>query len=179
MNIFSLKPWELHPALVHFPIALLLSAVMLDLFAWWRGRNELNTVVTGLLIAGAVSGVLAGLAGLLAYYTVPAHTVAAHGQMYWHLGLQLAALGLFVVVILIRRRSVQASNLSRGIGLLGTALLVWGSALGGEIVYRGAAGIDPSLLSHEVLEGHSHGGHEHDPDSKPATNAEDNGVRQP
>jgi len=26
--------WELHPAFVHFPIALLLSGVVLDLYGW-------------------------------------------------------------------------------------------------------------------------------------------------
>src|SRR5690348_16243428 len=32
-----MEPWEIHPALVHFPIAFLLGAVAYDLDAWRRG----------------------------------------------------------------------------------------------------------------------------------------------
>src|SRR6266542_897509 len=75
-------PWELHPALVHFPLALLLSGVVLDLYAWWRGRPGQLRAVAGLLVAGVVTGLVAALAGVLAFFTVPAHTAAAHRLMY-------------------------------------------------------------------------------------------------
>jgi uncharacterized membrane protein len=68
------QPWEIHPALNHLPIALLLGGVILDLWAWGRGRPALAQVATGMLVAGVLTGVLTALAGLLAYFTVPAHT---------------------------------------------------------------------------------------------------------
>ena len=89
------EPWELHPMLVHFPITLLLGGVALDLYARWRGRPNLLPTVRGMLVAGVVTGVFAALAGLLAFFTVPAHTEEAHRLMYWHLGVQSAALALF------------------------------------------------------------------------------------
>lgn len=75
-------PWEWHPATVHFPIAFLIGAVVLDLFAWWRGRADLARVATGLIAAGVVFGLFAVVTGLLAFFTVRAHTQTAHDQMY-------------------------------------------------------------------------------------------------
>ena len=175
-----MKPWELHPALVHFPIALLLSAIVVDLYAWIRRRNEYGGIVFGLLLAGAGTGVAAALAGVLAYFTLPAHTWAAHEMMSRHIWLQSTAMGLFIIAILIRWRAgnVSPQFAARGFGWLGAAILLWGSSVGGEMVYRGATGIDPALLAPSVQK-HSHGEHEHDPDVKRPTNKDDNGVRQP
>jgi hypothetical protein len=47
-----LTPWELHPILIHFPIAFLLGGVLLSLYAGWRGQLRLEQVATGLLLAG-------------------------------------------------------------------------------------------------------------------------------
>src|SRR5438552_15007653 len=82
------EPWEVHPALNHLPIAFLFGAVALDLYAWWRGRPVLGPVVTGLLIAGMITGVITALTGLLAFFTVPGHTEEAHELMYWHIAIQ-------------------------------------------------------------------------------------------
>ena len=54
-----MRAWEIHPAVVHFPIAFLLGGVVLDLF----GRHSEAAVVaaTYLLIAGlATAAVAAG-----------------------------------------------------------------------------------------------------------------------
>ena len=180
-----MKPWELHPALVHFPIALLLSAIVVDLYAWLNKRNELERVVFGLLVAGGATGVIAALAGVVAYYTIPAHTLAAHEMMSRHIWLQATAVALFFAAIVIRwqTRNAPAPIAARAIGLLAAGILLWGSSVGGEMVYRGATGINPALLAPSAKQ-HSHSGHEHDGDEsqkvvKPPTNADDNGVRQP
>jgi uncharacterized membrane protein len=162
-NLFPPPPWELHPALVHFPIAFLLGGVLLDLFAWWRQRPELARIATGLLLAGTLTGVVAALSGLLAFFTVPAHTEEAHTLMYWHLGLAVLTLVVFCWVSAMRcfnwrstpTRSVRIS------GFFSALLLVAASALGGWIVYHGGAGIDPQLLSPEIRAGHSHGADHH------------------
>lgn len=71
-------PWEWHPATVHFPVAFLLGAVALDLYAWHRGRADLVRAATGLIAAGTLLGLVAVATGLLAFFTVPAHTAEAH-----------------------------------------------------------------------------------------------------
>jgi uncharacterized membrane protein len=154
--------WELHPILIHFPIAFLLGAVIVSAYAWRRGRLDLEKVATGLFLAGIVSGLLAAAAGLLAFFTVPdAHTELAHRLMYWHLGFMAGSVLLFIAVTWMRWRNWNA--LSR----VGTQLLTWlatvvfivGAALGGYIVYHGGTGIQEDLLKPGLHEEHqsSHG----------------------
>ena len=153
-----LTPWEIHPALVHFPIAFLLGGVVLDLYAWASGRIALEQTATGLLIAGVVAGLIAGLTGLLAFLTMPmTHTQQAHDLIYWHLGIQLGAVVLFAVCAWLRWRSwsIAPGAETRLIGWIGAIVLLVGSWLGGFIVYHGGAGIDSELLSPNVMHGSS------------------------
>ncbi|MBX9625526.1 MAG: hypothetical protein K2X82_17095 [Gemmataceae bacterium] len=153
------EPWELHPMLVHFPIVLLLSGVGLDLYARYRGRADLAWVVNGLLVAGVLTGALAAGTGLLAFFLVPAHTGEAHRLMYWHLGVQVAALALFAWPAWVGWQN-WLRPLPRGprvAGWVAAILLTVGSGLGGYIVYHGGAGVQPALL-HPGIGG---GGHSH------------------
>ena len=150
----AFPPWEWHPATVHFPIAFLLGAVALDLYAWRRERADLARTATGLMAAGVITGVVAAGTGAVAFFTVPAHTAEAHTLMYWHLGLNASALGLFAAVVYFRRHPEPPGGKVRVAGLLAAALLAAGGFLGGRIVYRGGAGVDPAILAPEVRGGH-------------------------
>lgn len=150
-------PWEWHPATVHFPIAFLLGAVALDLYAWWRARADLVRAATGLMAAGVLVGLVSATTGVVAFFTVPAHTDEAHTLMYWHLGLNAAALVLFGAVVLLRRRPEPPGAGARVAGLVAAAVLAAGGFLGGRIVYRGGAGVNPAILAPELRGGHSHG----------------------
>lgn len=152
------EPWELHPALVHFPIAFLLGGVALDLYAGWRGRPDLARTATGLLAAGWLTGVVAALAGVVAFATVPGHTPTAHRLMFWHIGIQATALALFTWPMWVGMRTRAApTRAARAAGWAGALALTVGSGIGGYIVYHGGAGIDPDLLAPDVRQGH--GGH--------------------
>src|SRR5581483_9127681 len=117
-------PWEAHPATVHFPIAFLVGAVALDLYAWWRARPDLARIATGLMAAGVIAGVVAAATGAVAFFTVPAHTAVAHTLMYWHLGLMAGAVTVFAGVTLARRRAVPPAGWMRVAGLFGVAVLL-------------------------------------------------------
>jgi hypothetical protein len=78
--------------------------------------------------------------------------------MYWHAGIQVAALALFAWPTWKRWRQRVATPAVAGrlVACLGAVLLMVGSAIGGYIVYHGGAGVDPDLLAPEVRESHSH-----------------------
>src|SRR5262245_66037799 len=142
--------WEIHPSLVHFPIALLIAGLCVDLYAWSRRSLSAGHVATGLYIAGVLMGLVTGLAGLLAFYTVPSsHTEQAHDEVIWHLGLALASVVLFAGVAWMRWRGWRElpSTGSVVLSVVAVGLLVAAGYLGGHIVYHGAMGVEPNLLS--------------------------------
>src|SRR5215475_5049206 len=140
-----MRPWEIHPALIHFPIAFLIGAVVVELLARVRRSESMARVGAGLLVAGVGSGILAAAAGAVAYLTVPAHTEAAHTQMTLHLALAAGALVVFALVAVARwrRRTRPASAPALLAGVAASGLLVAAALLGGRIVYQGGAGVDP------------------------------------
>ncbi len=149
------QPWEIHPALNHLPIAFLLGAVALEWYVWLRRRPTLLPAAYGLLASGVLTGGLAALAGVLAFYTIPAHSDEAHRLMFWHAGVQAAALALFAGVAWKRRRNRAASSpLGRLVLSLAALALLIGSAIGGHLVYHNAVGVEPDLLAPEVRHTH-------------------------
>jgi uncharacterized membrane protein len=152
-----LTAWEIHPILIHFPIAFLIGGVLVSAWARYRGRLDWERAATNLFLAGILTGLLAAAAGLLAFFTVPeTHTELAHQLMYWHLGLVAGALVLFIVVT-ISRWSGQAmpSRSSHVLMWVAAAIFVVGAAVGGHIVYHGGAGIEPDLMKSGI-----HGEHD-------------------
>jgi uncharacterized membrane protein len=157
-----MHPWLLHPPLVHFPIAFLTAAVAFDLYAWKTKRPDLVRTATNVFVAGTIAMALAAGAGLLAFFTVPAHTPEAHDLMEWHLGVNVAALLLFAGLSIVRWRSSGVPSTEvRLLGALALVLVLFGAKLGGDIVYEGGAGVNPEILAPEIR-GHTHAhGHEH------------------
>lgn len=162
------KPWELHPMLVHFPIAFLLGGSVVLFWTFLRPSEMLHQAATWLLLAGVLFGWLAAATGGLAYYTVPAHTEEGHGLMIWHLRLGLAMMALFtwVSIARLRRRETPATKQQLAITLVGAVLLMLTGHVGGSVVFHHGAGVDPKILSKEIREGHSHAnGHSHSSES--------------
>jgi uncharacterized membrane protein len=155
-----MEPWEIHPSLVHFPIALLIAALCTDVYARARRSLSAGQVATGLYVAGVVAGLVTGLAGFLAFYTVPsAHTEQARDQVVWHLSLALGSVVLFGGVAWVRWRGWRElpSVSSLAVSLVAVGLLTAAGYLGGHIVYHGAMGIEPDLLSPQLTQHHRSG----------------------
>ena len=169
-----MNPWEIHPMLVHFPIAFLLGSTSLDVVTLIRPREALAQSARGLLWAGVLFGWLATGAGLIAFFTVPAHTEAAHVEMYWHLALAIASLILFTWTAIARRRRGSSTKPAQVLlAICASALLILTGHFGASLVYHGGAGVRPELLTREIRQGHSHGngpshdaGHSHDGDQQ-------------
>ncbi|HRA17858.1 MAG TPA: hypothetical protein PLZ24_12015, partial [Flavobacteriales bacterium] len=71
---------------------------------------------------------------------------------------QSIAIGVFGLMCLLRwkRRKSLVAPSALFLSVSAAVLLIVGSYLGAWIVYRGGAGVDPAILSHEVREGHHH-----------------------
>ena len=96
------KPFLLHPAFVHFPIALLLTGLgVACVFAWSKKRAWLADAVSWLLWLGTASAWAAAGLGLLAEKTAP-HVPPAWETLDKHQTLAYWTVGLFTVLSLWR-----------------------------------------------------------------------------
>ena len=145
-----MRVWELHPAVVHFPIAFLLGGVVLDLFG--LHSEAAVAAATYLLLAGLATAAVVAATGVVAYYTVPGnHTEQAHQRIYRHIGAMVAAFVMFGVVCLVRwQHPSVVSPAIRGVGIAAAAILLFGGYVGGKLVYQGGLGIEPTTLKPDL-----------------------------
>ena len=131
----------IHPALVHFPIGLLLSATLADL-AWLLGLTSDVHVAAIMMAGGLCGGLLAMGAGLYDLTRLKPEVVP-------HASRHMAAVGLAwtgYAVTLYLRRDVFSGATTVGIAtvavsVVSAALLALGGWLGGRLVYTFRAGV--------------------------------------
>ena len=133
-----------HPLVVHFPIALLLTAVLLDLAALVLRRPGLHRIALWNLSLGTAG---AGVAVLTGYQAadIAKHSFEIHQVMELHrkLGIATLVLGALGMVWRLWKRDRLGSR-ARGLTLLlmlamaGT--LGYGAHLGGRMVYEFGVG---------------------------------------
>ena len=129
----------LHPALVHFPVALYPTSLLFDWLSYLTSdgtpyvKGAYALIVTALVVSVAVA--LTGVADFLAI---------ENGSRAWrlaftHLTLMLATSGLFLASALLRRRDLDVTSTPSGLVLLDAfalALLAVGVAVGHDLVFR-------------------------------------------
>lgn len=129
-----------HPALVHFPLGLLLTATIADL-AGVAGLSPEPRFAAWLIAAGLIAALPTIAAGLYDFRKLD-EVQAAHAVR--HMGAVATAWLGYGVALYLRREGLSASvapslasvAVSAGSG----AVLVLGGWLGGELVYRYGAG---------------------------------------
>jgi uncharacterized membrane protein len=131
---------NIHPLLVHFPIALLSVFFVLDLIGTWAKKQQWRGVASAFLYIGTLAAVFTVIAGFMAADTV-AHGENVHAIMEKHEDLGMAILSLATALSAWRlKHKGLFQGYVNGVFLTLSALLcvlmVFGADLGGLMVYR-------------------------------------------
>ena len=151
---------SVHPLVVHFPTALLMTALVLDGMAVLLKRPGIHRIALWNLCLGTVGAAVAVLTGLQAA-RIAKHSLAIHQVMELHrkLGIATLILGVLLVGWRLLKRDRLTSNVRVLMLLIMLAMagtLAFGAHLGGRLVYefgvggvygRGTAGVE--VIEHE------------------------------
>jgi uncharacterized membrane protein len=133
---------ELHPSVVHAPLALVPTATIADLIAVTTGDMAWSKVGRRLWVAGTASALFSGIAGLAASQEVRMRDPVARDMVFTHGSLNalvsMGALGLTAW-----RLTHRPTRLTCAIALLANAVAVYTATLGGKMVYEHGVGINP------------------------------------
>ena len=136
---------NLHPLMVHFPIALLTVSVALDLVSVLRKKEELARSGWWMMLIGVCWLVASVISGLLAKESV---VLVGRAQEVFEVHQQLAFLVavMFGTLILWRLGTrtalpVRLQSLYIGLSLLALVLMWAGALYGGRMVYEFGVGV--------------------------------------
>ena len=95
-----------HPVIVHFPIALFVFSLFLDLFGLLTGKRALNAAAYYNLAAAAATGVLSVVTGLLAWrFAFGAEPLAGDRWLLFHL-----VLGILTTILMLALWAIRARH---------------------------------------------------------------------
>ncbi|MFI9643352.1 DUF2231 domain-containing protein [Micromonospora sp. NPDC051925] len=132
-----------HPMLVMFPVALLVTGTLFDIVDTVGGPDFLAEVAYWNITVGLVGGLLAAAAGAFDLLAIPAGTRAKRVALT-HAAANVAVILLFAAVWAVR---LNADSRASGgaliaIEVVGVAILGVSAWLGGELVDRLGVGVD-------------------------------------
>ena len=137
-----LRTHELHPSLVHFPLTLVPTALVVDAIGDATDNEALMNVGKVLMPIAAASAAVAGIAGFIAQGAVKAEG-RAHDLLVTHRNLNAALIGTTAAMAIARQ---TRSRPGLGYLLLGAAGLIgmgYTAYLGGKMVYSHGVGVEP------------------------------------
>ena len=150
-----LKITHIHPMLVHFPIVLLLCAVLVDFFVLTKkgnlaGKECWSIVAMAAMVLGVVAAVLAAVFGDIAL-DAAVDLGFSEERLEEHEELGLTTLYMFLVLALVRViaywRNIQISGTRAWIfaiiGLVGVGVLFSAAYHGGGLVYELGVNVTP------------------------------------
>ena len=142
---------EVHPSLVHFPIALLPIALASDALGALSNSDSLLGTGRRLMPLTAISAAVAAATGLVAQEEVNADG-RAHDLLVTHRNLNVGLLALITGLAVLRRKSPRPSLGYLVAGFVGVAGMTYTAYLGGKMVYAHGVGVEPAG---GVREGHA------------------------
>lgn len=137
----TLRIHEIHPSLVHFPLALIPASLLLDLIGRLTGKRSWMRAGARMMPIAAASGAVAATVGLVAQGAVEVDR-DAHETLVTHRNLNLGLVVLTGVLALMRARSQTPSIGYLAAGVAGVVAMNCTAYLGGQLVYRHGVGVE-------------------------------------
>lgn len=170
---------NIHPLIVHFPIALLTLFFFADTLGGLFAKPAWRHFATPLLYIGTMSAILTVAAGFQAAYSAP-HNDATHAIMLRHQGFGISVTVLALILSMRRFFAADDFIASKTYGYFAlSALLVilitLGADLGGLMVYQHGVAVTPVMQNHttnSIPEPHPHA-HDHNLSPSPDTHSHD------
>ncbi|MBI4319277.1 MAG: DUF2231 domain-containing protein [Chloroflexi bacterium] len=133
----------IHPMLVPFPITLLISALVTDLVHLATGDPSWATFSFWLIAAGLVTGLAAGVAGAIDFFTLQRPREHTYGWIHAVGNVLAILLALSNVVLRLANPALTGSLLASGLILsaITAGVLVITGWYGGELAYRDMIGV--------------------------------------
>jgi uncharacterized membrane protein len=136
-----LRVHEVHPTLVHFPLALVPISLLLDVLGRALGKPGWMRSAARLMPIAAASGAAAAASGLVARGAVNIPP-AAHPTLVTHRNLNLGLVALTTALAVVRSRHDPPGLGYFVAGLAGVAAMNYTAYLGGKLVYRHGVGVE-------------------------------------
>jgi uncharacterized membrane protein len=137
----TLRLQEVHPSLVHFPIALFPVSIGTDAVGRATGNRGLLETARHTIELAAVGAALAGLSGLVAQEEVKVEGETMD-MLITHRNLNIVATIVMGALAIWRSRRYRPSLGYLGIGLAGVGTLAYSAYLGGSLVYKHGVGVE-------------------------------------
>jgi len=150
---------NVHPMIVHFPIALLTCYFLLDCLGALRHKPQLRLIARWQLYLGASGAIAAAASGMVAANSVP-HGADVHQIMEVHerIGITIAGLSSLLAIwrfIIKDRLEGLAQPFHFILGAILIACITFGADLGGLMVYRHGVAVQSLTAPDE----HHHSNH--------------------
>lgn len=134
---------RLHSLVVHFPIAMFIGALGVELYGVWRGSRDYERVAQVMLVVGAIGAVMAALLGWFAggFYLTDRNSILMTHR--W-LGTAIAVAGLYLLYLSItaRRASDKPRRVYWALLSIMTVAIAAQGWLGGTFMHGGIHHMD-------------------------------------
>ena len=155
-----------HPAIVHYPIALVTLSVVADLFGFIFSSQSLQHAGWWALLGAAIGAAAALVAGLFDMHREKLQP-AAHHRLHTHMKVGLTLFALLAVLTIWRWSIYAGVNARVGRLYLTGAVLVlaltfFQAWLGGELVFTEGVGVAPTGQGTEPAKAGGHLPEKHD-----------------
>ena len=142
---------QIHPMIVHFPIALLITSVIFGILSRITNIERLSYSAHYLMIFGVISGFIAIISGYIAFSKVVDVYKGVEDIALGH-GALAAIVIIFFTMRLIMRGEIKWQQLGKGnisdlvFSIIGIVLLLWIAYSGGKMVYEHGAAVNKKII---------------------------------